>query len=257
MLTFKDCVCATFTLRRRIANLVGDLLQVQRDVRNDATAARAAAVAPKTVAEFFGDHVTDKLLALCQAPNAHALPELWIQLAAANGKREREVIETQLCITAANLGDPELAPVVTPDLAKKIASVRLAGNNMDDFSDGVNPFLMTVQDCTSPSSEKQHFEALFLAADCDALVGGSAAADLADVTKMRTAIKVQVPANFVTMRLRPSRSFWSPSSVRLTRRFRSSPDSPPSSRTRNPSASADSRTRIRSMGRCAHFAAFS
>jgi hypothetical protein len=180
---------------------MGDLLQVQRDVRNDATAARTAAQAPKTVAEFFGDHMTEKLLALCQAHDAHALPELWILLAAANGKRERETIESRMRITATALGDPDLAPVVTPDLAKKIVSVRLAGNNLDDFTDGINPFLMVVQDYTSPSSEKQYFDALSLAADYDTLVGGTAAADLADITKMRTAIKVQVPTNFVTMRL--------------------------------------------------------
>ncbi|HKK56614.1 hypothetical protein [Marinobacter sp.] len=185
----------------RIANLMGDLLQVQRDVRNDTSAARAAAQAPKTVAEFFGDHLAEKLLALCQAHDTHALPQLWIKLAAANGKRERETIETELRITGTALGDPELAPVVTPDLAKKIVGVRLAGNNMDDFSDGVNPFLMVIQDYTSPGSEKQYFDALSLAADYDTLVGGSAAADLADITKMRTAIKVQVPTNFVTMRL--------------------------------------------------------
>ncbi|MEA3642885.1 MAG: hypothetical protein VBE63_23515 [Lamprobacter sp.] len=185
----------------RIANIMGDLLQVQREVRNDATAARTAAAAPKSVADFFGDSTTDKLMALCQVHAAHALPEIWISLAAANGKREREVIESRLRVTATALGDPELAPVITPDLAKKIVSVRLEGSNLDDFSDGVNPFLMVIQDYTSPGSEKQYFDAISLAADYDTLVGGTAAADLADITKMRTAIKVQIPTNFVTMRL--------------------------------------------------------
>ena len=100
---------------------MGDLLQVQCDVRNDTLVARAAAQAPKIVAEFFGDHLAEKLLALCQAHDTHALPQLWIKLAAANGKCERETIETKLRVTGTALGDPELAPVVSRTWPRRLS----------------------------------------------------------------------------------------------------------------------------------------
>ena len=90
---------------------------------------------------------------------------MWIELAADNGKREWETIKTRVRVFAAGLGDTDLAPVITPDLAKKIVGACLPGNNLDDFADGVNPFLMVVQDYTSPGTEKQYFDALALASN--------------------------------------------------------------------------------------------
>ena len=39
---------------------------------------------------------------------------------ARNDKRERETIETHVHVVATGLGDTDLAPVITPDLSKKI-----------------------------------------------------------------------------------------------------------------------------------------
>ena len=97
------------------------------------------------------------------------------------------------------MGDSDVAPVITPDLSKKIVGVCFAGNNLDNFVDGVNPFLMVVQDYTSPGTEKQHFDALSLASDYNTLVGGAAVAKLSDIRSMRTAIKVQIPTIYISM----------------------------------------------------------
>ena len=153
------------------------------------------------MSKFFNTHLTDKLLFLCDVASAHDLPKIWIELVAGNGKHKRETIETCMRVVAAGLGDKNLEPVITPDLSKKIVGVRLAGNNLDDFTDGVNPCLMVVQDYTSPGTKKQYFNTLSVASDCDPLVGGTAVAKLSDVRSMRTAIKVQIPTTHVSMRL--------------------------------------------------------
>ena len=93
-------------------------------------------------------------------------------------------------VIATGLGDTNLAPVVTPDLSKKLVRVCLAGNNLDDFTDGVKPFLVVVQHCASPGTEKQYFDALLLVSNCDTLVGGAAAAELSNIYSMCTTIKV-------------------------------------------------------------------
>ena len=40
------------------------------------------------------------------------------------------------------VGDSDLAPVIAPDLSKEIVGVHLTGNKLDDFTNGINPFLM-------------------------------------------------------------------------------------------------------------------
>ena len=60
---------------------------------------------------------------------------------------------------------------------------------------------MVVQDCTSPRTEKQHFDALALASNCDTLIGGAAAAELLDIRSVQTVIKAQIPTVCVSMHL--------------------------------------------------------
>ena len=83
---------------------------------------------------------------------------------------------------------------MTPNLAKKIATLRFAGTNMDDPSDRINPFVMVIQDHTPPDNEKAHFASLAAARNCDDLVSDSTAMDLTDLKSLRATVKVQVPA---------------------------------------------------------------
>ena len=153
------------------------------------------------MSEFFNAHLTKKLLFLCDIASIHKLPDVWIELAADNGKHWRETIETRAHAVVAGFVDSDLAPVIAPNLSKKIVGAHLTGNNLDNFTDGVNPFLMVAQDCTSPGTEKQCFDALSLASDCDTLVGGAADVKLSDICSMCTAMKVQIPMTYVSMRL--------------------------------------------------------
>ena len=178
---------------------MGNLLHVQRGQRSDAKAAHTAASQCKTVSKFCNTHLLKKWLLLCDIALTHNFPDIWIELATGNGNCEHETIKMRARAVATGLGDTNLAPVITPDLSKKIVGVCLAGNNFIDFANSVNPFLMVAQDCTSPGTKKHYFDALFRASDCDTLIGGAAAAELSDIRSMQTPIKVQIPTACISM----------------------------------------------------------
>jgi len=161
------------------------VLQEQRDSREEAKAAREAAKAPKTVNDYFKDHLTEKLMILCRVADEGGLPELWSEVAAANGKRDQEAIELVVRQTANSLGLSGLAPVITPGLAKKITTLRSAGSDLDDLEEGVNPFSMVIMDHTTVKGERTYNEALAAAHDYDDLLRGSGTAGLNDLKEIK------------------------------------------------------------------------
>ena len=109
-----------------------------------------------------------------------------------NGKREGEMIEILFHEVAANAGDVNQAPVVTPDLVKKIETLCFAGTNTDDLSNEINLFLMVILDHTFPDNEKAHFASLSVARDHDDLVTGSTAMDFTNLKLLCATVKLQV-----------------------------------------------------------------
>jgi hypothetical protein len=182
----------------RIANIMNDVLQEQRDARMDAQAFRASTKAPKSVGEFFKAHMTNKLMVLCHVASEADLPDFWASIAEANGKREREAIEVVVREMANGLGWDELSPVITPQLAKKLSTLRLAGSNLDDLDEGVNPFSIVIMDHTS-AGEKAYHDALTAANDYDDLMKGSSAVDLNDLKSLKQ-VKILIPETFSTAR---------------------------------------------------------
>ena len=86
-----------------------------------------AASQNKTVGKFFNTCLTKKPLFLCDVSSAHDLPETWIELVASNCKRECEIIKTHTWVIAIALGDANVAPVIGPNLSKKIVGVGWQG----------------------------------------------------------------------------------------------------------------------------------
>ena len=117
----------------QIATLLEDLLNTQCGQCSDTQSACTAASQPKTMSKFFNIHLTEKPLFLCNIALTYNLPDIWIELAAGNGKREHETIETCIWVVATGLGDTHLAPVIALNLSKKIVGVRLVGNNLEFF----------------------------------------------------------------------------------------------------------------------------
>ena len=112
------------------------------------------------------------------------LPKIWSCVAEWNGKRECETIELLFREAAANAGDVDQASAVMPKLAKKIVTLCFAGTNMENLLDGINPFVVVIQDCASPENEKACFASLAAARDCDNLALGSTAMDLTDLKSL-------------------------------------------------------------------------
>ena len=79
------------------------------------------------VTKCFKTHNTSQLLFLTGAAT---------EVEEGNGKHEHETIELLFHEVATNAGDVDQAPVVMPDLAKKIVTLHFAGTNMDNLSDG-------------------------------------------------------------------------------------------------------------------------
>ena len=128
----------------QIATLMGDLLSVQQGQHSDAQAACTATSQSMTMSKFFNAHLAEKLLFLSDIASAHDLPDDWIELATGNSKCEHETIETQVCVVALVLGDSDVPSFIAPDASNKIVGACLAGNKLDNFTNGVNPFLMGV-----------------------------------------------------------------------------------------------------------------
>ena len=120
--------------------------------------------------------------------NEGLLPDLWTELAGANGKRDRETIDMVFRQIANGLHQPELAPVVTPALAKKISTLRLAGTNLDDLSEGVQPFVIVIMDHTTSSGESAYHDAITAANDYDDMLKG-AGVDLSDLKSLKASTK--------------------------------------------------------------------
>ena len=191
---------ATTAATTQIASLMADVLQVQRDQRTDAQDARVRAVRPKTISEFFKQYTTDKLMLLCDVSDEINLPEVWRDIAAGNGKRERNTVEMAIRQSANEFGAPELAPVITPTLVKKIVSVRFVGSDLDNLGEGLSPFCMIVVDHTTVGSEQAYADAVSSAQDYDDLVGGSTAADLSDLKSLKSSDKFIIPTSYATAR---------------------------------------------------------
>ena len=179
----------------RIANIMTDVLAEQRAQRQEAQDARLRASSPRSVSEFFKEHGTIKLMSLARVSAEDDLPELWGAVAAATSKRDREAIEMVFRENANKIGIPELCPVVTPSLAKKITSLRLAGTNLEDLEEGVHPFAMVIMDHSTTSGEAAFQAAVEASHDYDDLMAGGGHADLTDLKTIKNS-KVLIPETF-------------------------------------------------------------
>lgn len=179
----------------RIANIMTNLLTEQRESRRDAQDARDTARAPKTVSEFYKANLTLKLINMCGVDDETTLPDMWSEIAAANGKRDRETIDMAFRDVANGLGLQDMAPIVTPGLAKKLTCLRLAGNNLDDLEEGIHPLVMVIMDHTSSEGETAYNEAMAAAQDYDDMTRGTGTPGLADLQVIKST-KVVIPKTY-------------------------------------------------------------
>lgn len=89
---------------------------------------------------------------------------------------------------------PELAPVVTPALAKKLTSGKV---NLDDLSEGIHPFILMIQDHTTGVRSKAFADAgVSNAANYDDIMHRQGLADLANIRLLKASTKVLIPETY-------------------------------------------------------------
>jgi hypothetical protein len=121
---------------------------------------------------------------LCDVVVETDLPDTWINFAANNGKRDREIIEFAFHSKATELHMQDWAPVVTTNLARKITTLRIVSSNMDDLDQGINPFSVVIVDNTTSPAEAAYRAATKVALKYDDLTKG-VGVPLADLTSSK------------------------------------------------------------------------
>jgi hypothetical protein len=92
------------------------LTRQQQQQRIDNTAA------PKTPSVFWGPDICSQLCLMCGVQSEADLPELWPAITAA-GKHDGLTIETVINMVAQDSGQPEHAPIIILELAKRLVSL--------------------------------------------------------------------------------------------------------------------------------------
>ena len=187
---------ASAVVPTQLVNLVSQLVNNQRTAREEDTKRADTASAERLPSLYWGAAATARLCMLCNVTDEADLPELWLRLAAAGAKKDRITIDAVLMEIAVAEDAVELLPIVTPALAKVFTSMRLAGDDIDDLSDGLQPFALSIQDFGCALGEAAASTARDVAMDYDQLMAGSMSTDLNDVRSLRTATKVTIPRQY-------------------------------------------------------------
>lgn len=182
----------------QLTNFVGQLIEEQRQARSDERDRAEETRAPKKPSSFWGEELCRNLCTLCGVATEAQLPPLWLALAAAGKSKDRIVLENHLLSVARTIGLRSAAPLATPDLTKKLVHLRFAGDNIDDLTEGLQPFVLTIQDhgaigfSTSLDTQqvRQQNE------EYDLLGSDNISTSLADARTIRTTSAAKIPQTY-------------------------------------------------------------
>lgn len=172
----------------QLVAFVGQLVEEQRQSRAEARDRTDEKRTPKTPTAYWGEEAVIYLCNLCDVNSEDELPNVWAAIAAA-GKRDRIAIENSILATARSMQLVESAPVVTPEFAKKVTNLQLAGNDVDNFDEGVQPFALLVPNhglIASYTNKTEIALAQQMINEYDLMTDGSVNTSLADAKSIRT-----------------------------------------------------------------------
>lgn len=129
-----------------MASTLEVLTQQHRLVHKEARERALEAKAPKSLSDILGPEATQTLMAVCHAEEESELPPFWKQLAVAGLKRDRLTLQEALRAKGRARGVVAGVPIATPNLIKKITGLHWAGLNIDDLSEGLQPFVIVLLD---------------------------------------------------------------------------------------------------------------
>jgi hypothetical protein len=189
------------TVTAQLVQFVGQLVQESRQARVDDRDRADEKRAPKTPSAFFGEDMCRHLCIVCDVDTEGELPAVWKAIAGA-GKKDRAALEHALNNTAHGMGIASMVPIATPDLTKKLIGLRLAGDDVNNLGEGVQPFAIVIRDhgiigyTTSVEEETVRQRN----AEYDILAEGSVSTTLQDVAKISTTTPIKVPTDYTHLR---------------------------------------------------------
>ena len=130
--------------------------ELRRDAANERQ--RAEEDQPTTIKAAFGEHITEKLLALCHKDNTDELPSIYERIANKNKR------EDYLTIIQESIGKASTAlqlpgtVIVTPAVMSFIKSFRLYGIDESDVASGVLPMSFVPPGSASTSARARSIE---------------------------------------------------------------------------------------------------
>ena len=167
-----------------VNNLAAELVRTRNE-----EALRRTADKTKTPTDYFGDALLT-LHRFTHTATEAALPPVYTTIANTTKKNLRTVLSEKLRSTAHEMGQEFYAPLLTPELANRIATLQFVHPNKDDLSGGIQPFVTPPLTSQEISEASRHIDAY------DTIIAGTAA-QLSDLQRLQQAHKVRLPRSIL------------------------------------------------------------
>jgi hypothetical protein len=169
-----------------IAAQIGVLAAEQRLNRQEASDRQARKEAGNTIEDVFGDVGILTLMRLCQVNSSLQLPNIYRELARAPKKQRQGVLQNAITEAGQALGIYHSILVPT-GMVDKVMTMEWTSPSHDDFSQGINPFLVGQP---TPTEEVQIRQRIHLQS---LVYSGSAAPSLADAKLLSAPPAIRMP----------------------------------------------------------------
>jgi hypothetical protein len=166
----------------RMAKYIRDAVNEQRIARNEQRDRYEASPVPKSPAQYWPAESVSYLMLVCGVEHEDELPELW-RMAASAGKRDRIAVDRAVQNTARRMGAVGVAPVVTPDLTKRLMYLLFGGSDPDDLAEDIQPFSMVIMDHCSTATHHVAEQAREQSQNYDLVTSGDTNTTLADANR--------------------------------------------------------------------------
>ena len=167
-----------------VNNLAAELVRTRNE-----EALRRTTDKTKTPTDYFGDALLT-LHRFTHTATEAALPPVYTTIANTTKKNLRTVLSEKLRSTAHEMGQEYYAPLLTPDLSNRIATLQFVHPNKDDLASGIQPFVTPPLTNQEISEATRHLDAY------DTIIAGTAA-QLSNLQRLQQVHKVKLPRSIL------------------------------------------------------------
>jgi hypothetical protein len=176
----------------QVAAAVNTLTDQLRNNNNE-QARRTHEAGDKSPAKYWGE-ATGLINRITWTHQVEEIPELYRVIARSNKSNLRTLISEHLRMVAQEMGLDGLAPLVTPTLARKLASLQFHHRDLDNLDEGIHPFTVGTRNKVEQSALSQAI------LQYDQVMEGGAAAQLRDLQVLSEKDKASLPRTILQAR---------------------------------------------------------